>query len=61
MTDKPQIILGAKAWQEGFAARRRGLKWNANPYPAGTDASRSWQFGSLEGRTKPLRQADGQG
>jgi len=61
MTDKPQIILDAKAWQEGFAAGRRGLKWNANPYPAGTDASRSWQFGLLEGRTKPLRSADDQG
>ena len=29
MTDK--IILDAKAWQEGFAAGRRGLTWNANP------------------------------
>jgi hypothetical protein len=35
MTDKPRIILDAKAWQEGFAAGRRGLKWEANPYPAG--------------------------
>ena len=61
MTDKPQIILDAKAWQEGFAARRRGLKWNANPYPAGTDASRSWQFGLLEGQSKPLRSGDDQG
>ena len=61
MTDKPRIILDAKAWQEGFAAGRRGLKWNANPYPAGTDASRSWQFGLLEGQSKPLRSGDDQG
>jgi hypothetical protein len=32
MTDTPRrIIHDAKAWQEGFAAGRRGLKWNANP------------------------------
>ena len=44
-----------------FAAGRRGLKWNANPYPVGTDASRSWQSGLLEGQTKPLESVDDQG
>ena len=60
MTDKPRIILAAKAWQEGFDAGRRGLNWNANPYPVGTDASRSWQSGLLEGQTKPLQSVDDQ-
>ena len=55
MTDK--IILDAKAWQEGFAAGRRGLKWNANPYPAGTDASRSWQSGRGRRRRSVVRPA----
>jgi hypothetical protein len=61
MTDKPRIILDAKAWQEGFAVGRRGLKWNANPYPVGTDASRSWRSGLLEGQTKRLQSVDDQG
>jgi ABC transporter substrate binding protein len=40
MIDTPRrVIPDAKAWQEGFAAGRRGLKWNANPYASGSNAS----------------------
>jgi hypothetical protein len=49
-----RVVFDAKAWQEGFAAGRRGLQWNANPYPAGSDASVGWFSGLLEGQAKPL-------
>jgi hypothetical protein len=54
--DRPRrIIHDAKAWQEGFAAGRRGLRWNTNPYAPGSDASLGWYSGLVEGRAKPLR------
>jgi hypothetical protein len=57
--DKPRrIIHDAKAWQEGFAAGRRGLKWNLNPYAPGSDASLGWYSGLVEGRAKPLRSVE---
>ena len=55
MTNKPRIILDAKAWQEGFASGRRGRAGDANPYPHDSERALAWQSGLLEGHTKPLR------
>jgi hypothetical protein len=54
MTEKPQIILDAKAWQEGFAGGRRGLAGDANPYPLDSERALAWQSGMIEGHAKLL-------
>ena len=50
-----RVVLAEKAWQEGYAAGRRGLSAVANPYAAGTPERRAWLSGLCAGRAKPRR------
>jgi hypothetical protein len=46
------LTLKTKAWQEGYAAGRRGL--GTNPYPVGSVKASAWEAGFFEGQTKRL-------
>jgi len=47
-----RVVLAENAWQEGYAAGRRNLTLDANPYPIGTAEAQAWQYGLIEGRAK---------
>ena len=53
-----RVVLAEKAWQEGYAAGRRGVALDANPYHVGTAEAQAWQYGLIEGRAKSLKVVD---
>ena len=53
-----RMVLAEKPWQEGYAAGRRGLTLDANPYHVATTEAQAWQYGLIEGRAKSLKVAD---
>ena len=50
-----RVVLAEAAWQEGYAAGRRGLTLDTNPYHVGTAEAQAWQYGLIEGRAKSLK------
>ena len=55
-----RVILAEKAWQEGYAAGRRGFELAANPYQVGTAEAQAWQYGLIEGRARRPKVVDEQ-